>query len=304
MASKNRADAQDDRWGDHIPWSLRYQSVISKGDWTKFFSLISIRLSSLIRHEEAKIPNETYFLDKLSSESLGRFVRDRDSIPAENIRWFFSPEAIAYRVRSRAIEDRQSTDAMFAQMVIEERLEVLQSFLVLLPAYQKVDVLPSVIRDIKRFAADSNVWLSIQGSPPTLVPLEEPLLQKEVLERLLPRLEAKFPERAADLVRGYHDLLKGEDTNTIFGNAFKALEQVARELSGITQLQLTDKGALEKAFPHLHGTIRETITKLAAHRGDEAGHGRKGPDEYEIRYLLLNICNVALVLLEYKAHRD
>ncbi len=112
----------------------------------------------------------------------------------------------------------------------------------------------------------------------------------------MPRLEEKFPERAADLIKAYHDLLKGVDTNTVFGNAFKALEELAREISGTPKLELSDHTALEKSFPKLHGTIRGTIVKLSAHRGDEGAHGRKGPDEYEIRYLLLGICNVALVL--------
>ena len=158
------------------------------------------------------------------------------------------------------------------------------------------------MRDVRRFAAESGVGLDIKGNPPTLVPIEEPLLQKEVLDRLLPRLEAKFPARAADLTKAYHDVLKGVDTNTVFGNAFKALEELAREVSGVSKLELSERHALEKSFPQLHGTIRETIIKLAAHRGDEGAHGRKGPDEYEIRYLLLSICNVALVLLEYKEH--
>ena len=96
--------------------------------------------------------------------------------------------------------------------------------------------------------------------------------------------------------------MKGVDTNTVFGNAYKALEELAREISGQKNLELSDRASLEKHFPKLHPTIRETIIKLAAHRGDEGAHGRKGPDEYEIRYLLFCICNVALVLLEYKEH--
>ncbi len=120
-----------------------------------------------------------------------------------------------------------------------------------------------------------------------MVPIEEPLLQKEVIDKLLPRLEEKYPKRAADLIKAYHDLLK-------------ALEELAREISGEMKLELSERPAIEKCFPKLHGTIRETIIKLAGHRGDEGGHGRKGPDEYEIRYLLLSICNIALLLLEYK----
>jgi hypothetical protein len=135
-----------------------------------------------------------------------------------------------------------------------------------------------------------------------VVPVEEPLLQKEVIDKLLPRLEEKYPERATDLVKAYRDLLKGEDTNTVFTNAFKSLEQLARDISGPTMLELSDRQELEKYFPKLHGTIRDTIIKLVGHRGDRGAHGRIGPDEYEIRYLLFSICNVALLLLDYKEY--
>jgi hypothetical protein len=88
----------------------------------------------------------------------------------------------------------------------------------------------------------------------------------------------------------------------VFGNAFKALEQLARDITKVDSLELSKPQLLERHFSKLHGTIRDTIVKLAGHRGDEAAHGREGPDEYEIRYLLLSICNVALVLLEYNEH--
>lgn len=268
---------------------------LRRGTGQSFFSLLSDRLSSLIEHHEAGITSHSHFLERLSAESLGRFVAQNNTYtPDLQIQLFFSPNEIL-----KEMDKQKDKDPL---RYILDRLEVLQSFLVLLPLHQKHNALPSLIRDVKRFAAESNIWLNIQGSPPTLVPLEEPLFQKEVLDRLLPRLEEKFPARAADLIKSYHDVLKGVDTNTVFGNAFKALEELAREISGTPKLQLNDHTALEKSFPKLHGTIRGTIVKLTAHRGDEGAHGRKGPDEYEIRYLLLCICNVALVLLEYKEH--
>lgn len=293
--AKDRAPSHDDRWGDHIPWSLRHHVVLEKGNWTKFFSLLSHRLSSLIEHQEAGIKSHPHFLQRLSAESLGRFVAQNDTYtPDRQIRLFFSPNEI-----QKEMQERSDKDSL---RPILDRLEVLQSFLVLLPRHQQHNALPSLIRDIKRFAAESTIWLNIQGNPPTLVPLEEPLLQKEVLDRLLPRLEEKFPARAADLIKAYHDLLKGTDTNTVFGNAFKALEELAREISGDPKLELSNASAFGKHFPKLHGTIQVAITKLTAHRGDEGAHGRRGPDEYEIRYLLFSICNVALLLLEYKEH--
>ena len=257
--------------------------------------MLSNRLSSLIEHHEAGIRDHRHFLERLSAESLGRFVADNGSYtPNYQVRLFFSPNEIHKEMQRHRDKDPLRP--------ILDRLEVLQSFLVILPLHQKHNALPSLIRDIKRFAAESNVWLNIQGSPPTLVPLEEPLLQKEVLDRLLPRLEEKFPARAADLIKAYHDLLKGVDTNTVFGNAFKALEELAREISGDPKLELNNASVFGKHFSKLHGTIQVAITKLTAHRGDEGAHGRRGPDDYEIRYLLFSICNVALLLLEYKDH--
>jgi len=89
------------------------------------------------------------------------------------------------------------------------------------------------------------------------------------------------------------------DSNTIFGNAFKALEEVARQMTGDQNLVLSEEKELRKYFPVLHSTIYATIIKLAAHRGDKAGHGRQGPLPHEMRYLLFSICNVALLFLDY-----
>ena len=69
----------------------------------------------------------------------------------------------------------------------------------LLPAYGSVNPLDQLIRDIRRFAAVSDVPLNIFSNPPMLVPADALLLQQEVLEKLLLRLEATFLERARDL---------------------------------------------------------------------------------------------------------
>ena len=50
----------------------------------------------------------------------------------------------------------------------------------------------------------------------------------------------------------------------------------------------------------MHGTIHATMENLNAHRGDKGGHARTAPEAFEMRYLLLNICNVALLLLDYE----
>lgn len=183
-----------------------------------------------------------------------------------------------------------------------DRLEVLQALLIVLAQVSAREPLNVLQRDIRRFAAESGILLGIEGNPPMLVPREEPLFQQAVIDKLLPRLERHFPERAKDLTKAYHDLLNGGDANTIFGNAFKALEELARELTGNNRLMLSDATTLQKHFPRLHNTIHATIINLAGHRGDEGGPGRKGPDEWELRYLLFMICNVALLLMEYREH--
>jgi len=331
----NRAPSHDVRWEDHVPWSLRYDVLSGKGNYKTFFSLLSARLFQLFRHDEADLMNLSHFGDRIASESLGRFLRISPGVLEQQIFTFFSPKSLEDEATNRRYADPEEREVIRLtrlsnlsaantpellkatiiadstkearqeahwRVVVAERLEVLQSILVLLPQHQRHNAMKSLVRDIRRFAAESGVLLDLRGDPPTVVPIEEPLLQKEVIDKLLPRLETKYPERAADLVKAYHDLLKGTDTNTVFGNAFKALEELARQLSGEATLELNDRQALEKCFPKLHGTIRETIIRLAGHRGDEGAHGRKGPDEYEIRYLLFSICNVALLLLEYKEH--
>lgn len=327
--TNQRASSHDERWGDHVPWSLRYNIVADKGDFDKFMSMLSIRLHTLLQHNEARIGSTDHFLARLITESFGRFERKSGETGANTMYYYFAPATIREQAATKMGNDPEKRECerlvhvdsdAFAKAfaidqatrpvrfkahwrnLIADRLEVLQSVFVLLQQDARHDAVNLLIRDIRRFAAESNVLLDLKGDPPRIIPIEEPLLQKEVIDKLLPRLQANYPERAEDLIKAYHDLLKGEDTNTVFGNAFKALEALARQLSGSPSLELKDRSTLEKHFPGLHGTIKETIIKLTGHRGDEGGHGRRGPDEYEIRYLLFTICNIALLLLEYKEH--
>lgn len=325
----HRALSHDERWGDHVPFSLRYNIVIERGNLDKFMIMLASRLYTLFDHEFG-YGNPSYFFARLVTESFGRFHTGTGGTYADMAFNYFSIEKIKKEVNAKVENDpeqqerdrmlrigdrkgfakaaeiekatRETRYASHLRILISDRLEVLQSIFVLLQRDKLHDPLRSLVRDVRRFAADSGVLLNVKGDPPTLVPLEEPLLQKEVLDRLLPRLEERFPERAADLIKAYHDVLKGVDTNTVFGNAFKALEQLARDISGNPKLELTKESELRNHFSKLHGTILVTITKLAAQRGDEGGHARLGPDEYESRYLLFSICNVALVLLECKEH--
>jgi len=52
------------------------------------------------------------------------------------------------------------------------------------------------------------------------------------LEKLLLRLEATFQEMARDLIRAYRKFMKREDANTVLAHAFRALDELARYLTG------------------------------------------------------------------------
>lgn len=192
---------------------------------------------------------------------------------------------------------RPQREARHFQDIALERLGVVEVLLRLLPSDSPA--LPHLTRDIRRLFVEAGMMLDLRDTPPLIIPLEDAVLQTEVLDRLLPRLAARFPDQEKDLVRAYHDLVQGVDTNTVFGNAFKALEEVARQMTGNQTLLLSEEKDLRKYFPLLHPTIYGTIIKLAAHRGDKAGHGRQGPPPHEMRYLLFSICNVALLFLDY-----
>lgn len=182
------------------------------------------------------------------------------------------------------------------RVLAHQRLGVLEALLQIAP---NSTWLPGLIIDIRRAFAESQIMLDLKGSPPLIVPLDEPLLQTAVIDRLLPRLATNFPQQEKDLVKAYHDLVQGVDTDAIFVLAVKALEEIARQISGRPKLTLDDHKNLKEAFPDLHPTIHATILKLTAHRGDKAGHGRQGPPLHEMRYLLFSICNVALLFLDY-----
>lgn len=192
------------------------------------------------------------------------------------------------------LKRKERTDAVYL-LIVNDRLGVIEILLRILP---QSDLIDNLKRDIRRFFAEAKIMLDVKGSPPFIVPMEEPLLQREVIDNLLPRLTDRFPERAKELVRAYHGMRTGEDLDSIFLEAFKTLEEIARAITNDKKFEF-DRANLKKYFPHIHATTHETMIKLAGHRGDRAGHGKDSPAPYEIRYLLFSICNIALLLLEY-----
>ncbi len=183
----------------------------------------------------------------------------------------------------------------FGQLVAN-RLTALEALLRILP--KQNSWFPLFVSDVRRSLAEASVPLDIRGDPPLFVPLDEPLLQREVIDAAFHRLSIRFPERAQELATAYHDLLSGKKLDSVFSEAFKTLEETARSLTGCNTF-VFDKKNLKAHFPKLHGTIHETIIRLAGHRGDEAGHARSAPDVYEMRYLLFAVCNITILMLDY-----
>lgn len=196
------------------------------------------------------------------------------------------------------LKKKERTDAVYF-LIFNDRLGVLEILLSILP---QSDWINNLQRDMRRFFAEAKIMLDIKGTPPLIIPMEEPLLQQEVIDSLLSRLKENYPERANELVQAYHGIIIGRDLDSIFLEAFKTLEEIARSITNDKKFEF-DKANLKKYFPDLHGTIHETMIKLAGHRGDRAGHGKDSPPPYEMRYLLFTICNIALLLLEYPESR-
>lgn len=89
-----------------------------------------------------------------------------------------------------------------------------------------------------------------------------------MIDPLLARLEARWPERAHLRATG------GSNSRTATCTA---------------------------TFHSCTRPSRRRSVSYAPRRGDEGAHGRKAPDPYEIRYLLFQLCNTALLLLDYDA---
>lgn len=297
-------------------------NLLHFGDWLETESL------QRFRHDRTKLLNnqlKAYFNpETLKREFSIKIYQDPEVRKAQEILMHYekSKNLIQLGARSSHFESREKTlqdlktkiDTAKLQMekakqnkedfvymsIFNERLGVLEVLLRILPNSPWVTKL---IADIKLFFAESEIMLDVKGVPPLISPMEEPMLQQEVIDNLLPRLSEKFPARAKELIQYYHDMRIGKDLDSIFINAFKSLEEIARSITGNKKFVFDQKN-LTKYFPLLHQTIHVTIQKLADHRGDEAGHGKTGPDFHEIRYLLFSICNIALLLLDYPRNNE
>lgn len=313
-------DSNDPRWGGYVPWFLRHKDFDGRGKFDVFFSRLSQRLERVVLFNEVGIPNLMHFGAWLESESLQRFRFNVSLALAGQIAFYFNPKVIQQEAETRGDSDTELANHIRRQIggatekelvrhvelatakhyneLVVERLSVLECFLHIIP--KDTAWFHDLIRDIKRFFAEAEIMLDINtiGQYPVILPMEEPLLQKEVLDELLPRLSSRLPQRASELINAYHSLLKGNSADSVFAEAFKTLEAIARDLTADGNFMFT-KSYLDKYYEDLHPTIHNTLIQLAAHRGDKAGHGKDSPFPHEIRYLLFAICNAALLLLDY-----
>jgi len=322
----SRIDRDDERWGGYIPWFLRHEDFAGSGDFLLFFGRLSHRSFQLLAHNEVGIPNLPHFASRLESKSHQRYrftyepEYDLQSV-AHSVEKYFNPETLKVEMKDEIFKKQQrrfrsvvrTKGLNLAHKKIEliaqkrgqsyyrplfiERLGILEAMLKILP--KEPSGFSDFVQDIRSYFAEAGIMLDISQNNYDLELLEEPLLQKEVIEKLLPRLELKFPQRADELVRAYHDMLNGKEFDEIFISAFKTLEEIARSITNDKKFEFKS-AFLNKYFPKMHKTIYATIENLNAHRGDEGGHARATPEAFEMRYLLFSICNVALLLLDYE----
>jgi hypothetical protein len=207
-----------------------------------------------------------------------------------------SQEFAELKVKAEA--SRSKRIEAYYRPVFIERLGVLEAMLRILP--KESDWWNDFIVDVRRYFAEAAIMLDVNKQTLEIELLEEPLLQSQVIDNLLPRLRSRFPDRADELVRAYHGMLDGTDFDEIFVGAFKTLEEIGRSLTGDSKFEFSLL-CLQKHYSGLHKTIHSTIVKLDAHRGDRAGHGKTTPQPHEMRYLLFSICNIALLMLDYSS---
>jgi hypothetical protein len=271
----------------------------------RYFSpdTLDLEVSTHIYNEEKElrqIEEAVRMLDrKLNPRPTTLGSGGRSGIPPIPAKYRAKAEEQYANLKSRAGTLRSNAKQRHYASRVIERIGVLEALLNILPTQTSWHA--ALIQDILRFFAESQVMLTIKtgdGFPPRIVPLDEPLLQVEVVDKLVPRLYEKFPERARELISAYHGLIDGKDGDSIFAEVFKTLEQLARDIT-LDSGFVFNKKYLDRHFPSLHSTIHETLIRLAGHRGDKAGHGKDAPPPHEIRYLLFTVCNSALLLLDY-----
>ena len=244
------------------------------------------------------------------AETIGRLglftepaisVLPRGMMPARKATPAIDPKRISQEYKqmvSRMKSTVEQRQGKYYRPLFVQRLGVLEVLIRMLP--KGTDAFNDFVQDLRSFLAEAEIMLDIDADRCLINPIEEQLLQREIIDTLMPRLTSRFPERARELISAYHDMLSGKGFDDIFVSAFKTLEEIARGITNDSKFEF-NATYLQKHFPKVHKTIHMTIVKLDAHRGDKGGHGKASPEPHEMRYLLFSICNIALLLLDYSS---
>ncbi|GBE39447.1 hypothetical protein BMS3Bbin08_02070 [bacterium BMS3Bbin08] len=326
MTNKDNKDRQS---GNYIPWFLRSDDTPSSGDFQLFFDRLSHRVKQLLDCDEISSSDLPHFGHQLESKSRQKFLYNKDSglsLPSQ-ISDYFKSSTIKKQWKAEigrfildkykaGFQDTENEDDVNKKIndlakennavifehqkksyssLFKERLGVLEVLLQIFPQKNK-KVFSDFTGDIKSYFAESGIMFDLDEQD-QIKPLDAPLLQKEVIDDLLPRLQSQHPEIAKELVKAYHDMLNGESFDSVFFDAFAALEKLAREITGDPKFEFT-KSNLNKYYPGVHIAIHSIMDNLRGLRDNDVKDERKTPEPYEMRYLLFSICNTALLLLD------
>jgi len=282
------------------PDSVHSQHALANSIETFFDSKTLKKEMELLLHKDSEyLAANTIPLQLQGTEfDLHTMIGGRFVPPTPSLSRHQKEAAATFEIMKKSFMKRKPIlEQKYYQPLFIQRLGVLE---VILTSLQKDSAwVVDLITDIRKFFAEGQIMLDIDVDSFQIKLLEEPLLQKEVLDTLLPRLSSHYPDRAKEFVKAYHDMISGKDFDEIFVGAFKTLEELARSITKYDKFEFKESD-LKKYFPNLHSTIHAIMIKLNAHRGDEGGHAKKAPDSHEMRYLLFSIMNIALLLLDYE----
>lgn len=122
------------------------------------------------------------------------------------------------KVKNEILERQEK----YYRVLFIERLGVLEILLQNLPRGQGF---LDFIRDVRSYLAEAQIMIDIDVNTYLIKLLDEPLLQREVIDTLLPRLASKYPERAKEFSNAYHGMIEGRNKfDDIFIGAFKTLK--------------------------------------------------------------------------------
>lgn len=107
----HRAPSHDERWGDHVPFSLRFNIVIERGDLDKLLNMVATKLRTLFEHEFG-YGNPAHFISRLTTESLGRFHAEPRQTYANMVYYYFSPSTIQKEIEEKLGNDPEKIESI------------------------------------------------------------------------------------------------------------------------------------------------------------------------------------------------